>query len=275
MGGSGRGLRNIIALVLSGEPLHPGQKVRRASHFESEISFTNGDNQYLPGACIDITTQLAPIPVLEHNGPATSDSETSSITLSDLSSDQTSPNIRTSRLSELSIGTVNHDFSGNSPVIQKKAPLNGLSSDSGEHTDTSSLSSSSREIEKESQAASSITVDNPKDIRHRHRLVPTSPIIRPHKQHSGFSARHNSTADHIHSLSGTKTIGTQKPVRSLRKSRTTSLASYADVRQSMSNNPDQKSASRKQSEFKSKMQDNSGQPRNTNQGAPKAKTLRR
>ncbi|MBP6917846.1 MAG: hypothetical protein KBB94_02900 [Legionellaceae bacterium] len=275
MGGSGRGLRNIIALVLSGEPLHPGQKVRRASHFESEIRFTNGDNQYLPGACIDITTQLEPIPVLEHTRPATSDSETSRTTLSDLSSGQTSPNIRTPRLSELSIDTVNRDFSGNSPVIQRKAPSHGLSSDPLELTDTSSLSSSSPEIEKESQAATSIKVDSPKDISHPRSLVPTSPIIRPRKQHSGFSARHNSTADHIHNLSGTKTIGTQQPVRSLRKSRTTSLASSADVRQSLSDNPDQKSASRKQSEFKSKMQDNSGQPRNTNQSAPKTKTLRR
>ncbi len=282
MGGGGRGLRNIVALVLSGEPLHPGKKVRRASHFESEIHFTNGNNPYCPGACIDIATQLAPIPVLGHTRPYSSDSKASRGTLSDLSSGHTSS------LSELSIDTDSSDFSGaspelpkkklgldltidlddlipndtshfasDSPVIQKKPNSSKLFVETEDHTDISSLSGISTEIQAKSQAAKSI---NPKDISTAHRLAPishpVSPIIQPRKTQIGLSPRHKSTDDHTHHVSGKKATVPQQTggasKSTVRKSRSKPLTLTKDV----SPLPNLAAASKKQSAFKAEIRNN-------------------
>ena len=137
MGGGSRGLREIIALVLSGEPLYPGKKMRRAEHFDSQIHFTNANNPYCKGACIEITTQVAPIPelrmafspVTSHEELETTDSESSGFddtsTHHNKADFSTHSPARQKQTLGLSIDTDRIDtrlFEGDSPLIQKKHP---------------------------------------------------------------------------------------------------------------------------------------------------------
>ncbi len=200
MGGRGRGLRNIIALVLSGEPLHPGKNVQRAKHFNSEIHFTNANNPYCPGACIEMTAQLAPISILAADNlqirQESNDSASSHITLPDFSLGDTSASRKTSNLADISLNldpSNNHNvpeissalpkkkslmlsldlddlgprntshFPSDSPMIQKKPRSRGLSPDSEGHTDISSLSCDSPEVQKKSQPTKVIQANEPKD----------------------------------------------------------------------------------------------------------------
>lgn len=292
MGQGGRGLRNIIALVLSGEPLQPGQKVLRAKHFDSEIHFTNENNPYCTGACIEISTQIAPIPDLINtkdiegtsSRPETTDSDRSDSSISTYHSEQSSVHTVSAGLSALSLiieDSTDEHFFGNSPEIAKSkdglglelsidvdpydtSHFNGSSPDLPQkkhssrlsiegHTDTSSFSESSPETQKNAHASLSIESKRPMNSRQPHRLVTTSPIM-PHKQ-SNWAARSGSTAD-------TQRLARKKTLRvtGMRSSHNTApysdafLAPPLNVRQSWPKHANTKSTSKKQSEFKGKMQ---------------------
>lgn len=307
MGQGGRGLRNIIALVLSGEPLQPRQKLLRAKHFDSEIHFTNDNNPYCTGACIEITTQIAPIPELNNikgiegsprtasSRPDTTDSERSYSSISTYHSEQSSTHKASAGLSGLSLiieDSTNEHFVGNSPAVPKsthglglelsidvdpydtshfkgsspdlpkKAHSSGLSI--AGHTDTRSNSGSLPETtQKKSHASSSIESTSSMSGRQSQRFVTKSPVM-PRKQ-SKWTFSSGSTAD------------TQKFARKKTLSASHNTAQYLgeplapplDVRQSWPKHAEIKSTSKKQSEFKGKMQANLGQKKAPEHGKSK------
>jgi hypothetical protein len=143
MGGAGRGLRDILCPVITGELLEPGIKPQRPEGYESKIRFSNDTNSYFHGASIEIITQIAPIPDLQqeespHSLSSISFQDSTRTTNSPLSSLQTSSpssfmydsnasNDSTPTL-ELSIETDDSvdqsKFSGTSPDIKARQSMN-------------------------------------------------------------------------------------------------------------------------------------------------------
>ncbi len=264
----------MIALVLSGESLHPGKKVQRAQHFDSEIHFTNGNNPYCGGACTAITTQLAPIPELgamqgmvrdssatsHHSRPETSDSWSSSSKSSGLISDES----KADSLFDLSVALDDlspHDTShlmGSSPMIQKKAHTSGLAIETEGQTDISSLSGSSPEILKKPLPSS-----NPENTGTTRRLDTASHAMTPRKQHTAFSPVRSVTTDFKQRFSKQTAADASQVLRSSHSTRHHSdiAASISPIsaKQSAPRHADQKSAGKKQFEYKSKMQSKLGQ----------------
>jgi hypothetical protein len=293
MGQGGRGLRNIIALVLSGEPLQPRQKLLRAKHFDSEIHFTNDNNPYCTGACIEITTQIAPIPELNNikgiegsprtasSRPDTTDSEGSHSSISTYHSEQSSIHTVSAGLSDLSLiieDSTDEHFVGNSPEIAKSTDglglelsididpydtshFNGSSPDLPKktrssrlsiegHTDTSSFSESSPETPKNANASLSIESKPPMNSHQSHRSGSTADTQR-------FARKKNL------SVTGARSSHNTAPYSDAL------LAPPLNVRQSWPNHASTKSTSKKQSEFKGKMQANLGQKKEPEPGKSK------
>lgn len=139
-GGHARGLRELIHQILTGQMMRAGHsKTQRATHFDSEIHFSNNHNAYCHGACVEIITQLAPVPE-EHSqakmSPVSSNNSTrpgskgsehtasvTSFDSSDFESEFRSQYPDKLGLS-IDIEPSNHDrFRGDSPIPQKKSGL--------------------------------------------------------------------------------------------------------------------------------------------------------
>ena len=291
MGKGGRGLRNIIALVLSGEPLHPGHKVQRAPHFDSAIHFSNDSNPYCRGACIDITTQIAPIPEVVHlqdlrGMPRKSETSVRESTDSDSSRSAYSPSYSdnpieqkaTSGMSKLSLIIESNEedqLFGDSPIGKPKPDSKlTLAIDGDFLQDSSRFQGNSPEIpQKRHPSRLKVAHDtDSSDFSSTSSESPTNVSIEATNPVSAHQSSRLSKSLHIMPVKPNRwspNQGRRMDAQPFAKS------TIHDARQSWPSTEDKQSTRKKQSEFKGKMLAQSGDIQKTAPGIPSKKSFRK